>query len=33
MIILKAVNLKKYYDKDVNIVKALDGVDVEIKKR
>jgi putative ABC transport system ATP-binding protein len=32
MIILKAVNLKKYYDKDVNIVKALDGVDVEIKK-
>ncbi|MSU02732.1 ABC transporter ATP-binding protein [Tissierella pigra] len=32
MIILKAENLKKYYDKDVNIVKALDGVDVEIKK-
>lgn len=32
MIILKAENLKKYYDKDVNIVKALDGVDIEIKK-
>ena len=32
MIILKTENLKKYYDKDVNLVKALDGVDIEIKK-
>lgn len=32
MSILKTENLKKYYDKDVNLVKALDGVDMEIKK-
>lgn len=32
MLILKTENLKKYYDEDINLVKALDGVDLEIKK-
>ena len=32
MVILKTDNLKKYYDKDINLVKALDGVDIEIKR-
>lgn len=32
MVILKTENLKKYYNQDVNLVKALDGVDMEIKK-
>lgn len=32
MVILKTENLKKYYDKDINLVKALDGVDIEIKR-
>ncbi len=32
MIILKTEKLKKYYDKNVNLVKALDGIDLEIEK-
>ncbi len=32
MIILKAENLKKYYEKGINMVKALDGIDIEIKR-
>lgn len=32
MIILKTEDLKKYYDKDINLVKALDGADMQIKK-
>lgn len=32
MIILKTENLKKYYDEDVNLVKALDGIDMEVEK-
>lgn len=32
MIILKTEHLKKYYDEKINLVKALDGVDLEIKK-
>lgn len=32
MAILKAEKLKKYYDEDTNLVKALDGVDLEIQK-
>lgn len=32
MIILKAEKLKKYYDENVNLVKALDGIDLEIEK-
>lgn len=32
MIILKTEKLKKYYDENINLVKALDGVDLEIKK-
>lgn len=32
MIILKTEKLKKYYDVNINLVKALDGVDLEIKK-
>lgn len=32
MSILVASNLKKYYGKESNIVKALDGVDIEINK-
>lgn len=32
MVILKTENLKKYYNQNVNLVKALDGVDMEIKK-
>jgi putative ABC transport system ATP-binding protein len=32
MSILKTNNLKKYYGKDSNLVKALDGVDVEINE-
>ena len=32
MTILKTENLKKYYDKDINLVKALDGVDIQIKR-
>ena len=30
--ILKAENLKKYYGQEHNLVKALDGVDIEISK-
>lgn len=32
MAILKTEKLKKYYDENVNLVKALDGVDLEIQK-
>lgn len=32
MSIVKAVDLKKYYGKDENMVKALDGVNIEIKE-
>lgn len=32
MTILKTENLKKYYDEDVNLVKALDGIDMEVEK-
>jgi putative ABC transport system ATP-binding protein len=32
MNILKTVGLKKYYNKDANQVKALDGIDLEIKE-
>ena len=32
MIILKTEKLKKYYDEEINLVKALDGVDLEIEK-
>lgn len=32
MVILKTENLKKYYDEDVNLVKALDGIDMEVEK-
>lgn len=32
MNILKTVGLKKYYNKDTNQVKALDGIDLEINK-
>ena len=32
MAILKTEKLKKYYDEDTNLVKALDGVDLEIQK-
>jgi putative ABC transport system ATP-binding protein len=32
MIILKTEKLKKYYDENINLVKALDGVDLEIEK-
>lgn len=32
MEILKTVNLKKYYGKDVGLVKALDGVDISIEE-
>ena len=30
--ILKTENLKKYYGKDENLVKALDGINLEINK-
>jgi len=32
MAILKTEKLKKYYDEDTNLVKALDGVDLEIQR-
>ncbi|MFT5871524.1 MAG: putative ABC transport system ATP-binding protein [Clostridium sp.] len=32
MLLLKTENLKKYYGKDTNLVKALDGVNFEVKK-
>ncbi len=32
MIILKTENLKKHYDKDIHLVKALDGIDIEVEK-
>jgi putative ABC transport system ATP-binding protein len=32
MIILKTEKLKKYYDENVNLVKALDGINLEIEK-
>lgn len=32
MIILKTEKLKKYYDENINLVKALDGVNLEINK-
>ena len=32
MEILKTENLKKYYGKDVSLVKALDGVDLSIEE-
>lgn len=32
MVILKTEKLKKYYDENINLVKALDGVDLEIQK-
>jgi len=32
MTILKTENLKKYYNEDVNLVKALDGIDMEVEK-
>lgn len=32
MEILKTENLKKYYGKDENMVKALDGVSMSVKK-
>lgn len=32
MFILKTVGLKKYYNKDANQVKALDGIDLEINE-
>lgn len=32
MVILKTEKLKKYYDENVNLVKALDGIDIEVKK-
>ena len=32
MIILKTEKLKKYYDENGNLVKALDGIDLEIEK-
>lgn len=32
MAILKTENLKKYYGKDTTLVKALNGVDLEVEK-
>ena len=32
MEILKTVGLKKYYGKDVSLVKALDGVDMSVEE-
>lgn len=32
MFILKTERLKKYYDENINVVKALDGVDLEVEK-
>ena len=32
MLVLKTENLKKYYGKGENLVKALDGVDLEIEQ-
>lgn len=32
MLIVQAKNLKKYYGKDENLVKALDGIDFEVQK-
>lgn len=32
MVILKTEKLKKYYDEDVNLVKALDGINIEVGK-
>lgn len=32
MAVLKTVNLKKYYGKDTTLVKALDGVSLEVEK-
>lgn len=32
MVILKTENLKKYYDEDINLVKALDGINIEVEK-
>lgn len=32
MLIVEAKNLKKYYGKDENLVKALDGIDFEVQK-
>ncbi|MGF7056792.1 ABC transporter ATP-binding protein [Brassicibacter mesophilus] len=32
MCLLKAENLKKYYGEDTNLVRALDGINIEVKK-